>query len=77
MFKENYFGISYRKFTRAVDKMKVFILKKSGEEFCSSHSGLTLVGACINRFSALKKCINDVSPRSGGICFKRGLAFIT
>lgn len=47
--------------------MKRFILEKSGEEFYTSHSGLALVGACINRFTDFKKRINDVSPRSGGI----------
>src|SRR3990170_3215583 len=58
---------SCRKFTRQVKIMKRFILEKSGEEFYTSHSGLALVGACINRFTDFKKRINDVSPRSGGI----------
>lgn len=47
--------------------MKRFIPEKSGEEFYTSHSGLALVGACINRFSDFKKRINNVSIRSGGI----------
>ena len=47
--------------------MKRFILEKSNEEFYTSHSGLAMVGACINRFTDFKKRINDVSPRSGGI----------
>ena len=47
--------------------MTRFILEKSNDEFYTSHSGLALVGACINRFTDFKKRINDVSPRSGGI----------
>jgi len=33
--------------------MKRFILEQSGSEFYTSHSGLALVGACINRYSEL------------------------
>lgn len=33
--------------------MKRFILEKSDDEFYTSHSGLALVGLCINRFSGL------------------------
>ena len=33
--------------------MKRFILEQSNEEFYTSHSGLALVGACINRHSDL------------------------
>ena len=47
--------------------MKRFLLEKSDKEFYASHSGLALVGACINRFTDFRKRINDVSPRSGGI----------
>ena len=47
--------------------MKRFLLEKSKEEFYTSHSGLALVGACINRFTDFRKRINDISPRSGGI----------
>ncbi len=47
--------------------MKRFLLEKSDKEFYTSHSGLALVGACINRFTDFRKRINDVSPRSGGI----------
>ena len=37
--------------------MKRFILEKSDDEFYTSHSGLALVGLCINRFSGLPKQI--------------------
>ena len=37
--------------------MKRFILEKSDDEFYTSHSGLALVGLCINRFSGLPRQI--------------------
>ena len=38
--------------------MKRLILEQSSEEFYTSHSGLALIGACINRYS-------DLSRRAG------------
>jgi len=35
--------------------MKRFILEQSDNEFYTSHSGLALVGLCINRFSGLQQ----------------------
>ena len=37
--------------------MKRMILEQSNEEFYTSHSGLALVGACINRHSELGRYV--------------------
>lgn len=38
--------------------MKRFILEKSDDEFYTSHSGLALIGLCINRFSGMPKQVS-------------------
>jgi hypothetical protein len=38
--------------------MKRFILEKSDDEFYTSHSGMALVGLCINRFSGLPQQVS-------------------
>jgi hypothetical protein len=45
--------------------MKRFILEQSDEEFYSSHSGLALVGLCVNRFSGLGKALKAIPLRHG------------
>lgn len=42
--------------------MKRFIIEKSEDEFYSSHSGLALVGLCLNRFTSLAKRLGQL-PR--------------
>lgn len=37
--------------------MKKFIIEQSGDEFYTSHSGLALIGLCINRYSGLPQQI--------------------
>ena len=41
--------------------MKRFILGQSNDEFYTSHSGLALVGACINRNSGLGRTLGRVA----------------
>jgi hypothetical protein len=41
----------------AGEKMKRFILEQSDDEFYTSHSGLALIGLCINRYSGLQRQI--------------------
>ena len=47
--------------------MKRFILEQSDEEFYTSHSGLALVGLCVNRFSGLGKALKEAIPLRHGI----------
>jgi len=47
--------------------MKRFIIEQSDEEFYTSHSGLALVGLCINRYSELSKVINRTMDKRGNI----------
>ncbi len=47
--------------------MKRFILEQSDEEFYTSHSGLALVGLCVNRFSGLGKALKQAIPLRHGI----------
>lgn len=42
--------------------MKRFIIEKSDDEFYTSHSGLALIGLCLNRFTSLRKHLNKL-PR--------------
>ena len=42
--------------------MKQLILKQSNDEFSTSHSGLALIGACINRYSDLGRQVGALSP---------------
>ncbi len=47
--------------------MKRFILEQSDDEFYTSHSGLALVGLCINRFSKLSQVIGRTMEQRGNI----------
>jgi hypothetical protein len=47
--------------------MKRFILEQSDEEFYSSHSGLALVGLCVNRFARLGKALKRAVALRHGI----------
>ena len=47
--------------------MKQFILEQSDTEIYTSHSGLTLVGLCINRYTTLGKAVNEAIPLRHGI----------
>ena len=47
--------------------MKRMDLEQSNEEFYTSHSGLALAGACINRYSDLGRHIGRVGQGSGHI----------
>jgi len=47
--------------------MKPFILEQSDTEIYTSHSGLTLVGLCINRYTTLAKAVNEAIPLHHGI----------
>lgn len=47
--------------------MKRLILEQSSEEFYTSHSGLVLVGACINRYSDLGRHVGRVAKGSDHI----------
>jgi hypothetical protein len=46
--------------------MKRFIIEKSEEEFYSSHSGLALVGLCLNRFTSLTKRLGQLGALKKG-----------
>lgn len=48
--------------------MKRFILEQSDDEFYTSHSGLALIGLCINRFSSLPQQVaRKMTSQSGKI----------
>ncbi len=47
--------------------MKRMILEQSSEEFYTSHSGLVLAGACINRYSDLGRSVGRVAKGSDHI----------
>lgn len=48
--------------------MKRFIIEKSEDEFYTSHSGMALIGLCVNRFTSLVKRLGSVSNlRKGAI----------
>jgi len=47
--------------------MKRFILEQSNTEFYTSHSGLSLVGLCLNRFTRLSKSLRTAIPLRHGI----------
>ena len=46
--------------------MKQFIITQSKKEFYTSHSGLALVGLCLNRLSSLPEKAADAFPRKHG-----------
>ena len=41
--------------------MKRFIIEKSEDEFYTSHSGIALIGLCLNRYTSLSKRLAGVS----------------
>lgn len=47
--------------------MKRFIIERSDQEFYTSHSGLALVGACLNRFVDLEDELGKAMPLRHGI----------
>jgi hypothetical protein len=47
--------------------MKRFLLDQSKREFYTSHSGLALVGLCLNRFTSLGKSLQAAIPLRHGI----------
>ena len=47
--------------------MKRLILEQSNDEFYTSHSGLALIGACINRYSDLGRQVGRLAGNSGQI----------
>jgi len=47
--------------------VKRFIIEQSDREFYTSHSGLALVGACLNRFVDLEKELTSAMPLRHGI----------
>jgi len=42
--------------------LKRFIIEQSGKEFYTSHSGLALIGLCVNRYSALPAAARKTFP---------------
>lgn len=46
--------------------MKRFIIEQSDEEFYTSHSGLALIGLCINRFTRLRQYLDKLPPLKKG-----------
>jgi len=47
--------------------MKRFIIEQSDTEFYTSHSGLALIGLCLNRYASLSKAIDTAIPLRHGI----------
>ena len=47
--------------------MKRFIIKQSDKEFYTSHSGLALIGLCINKLCSLPAKAREAFPVSNGI----------
>lgn len=47
--------------------MKRFIIEQSDTEFYTSHSGLALIGLCINRHTTLSQAVRDAIPLRHGI----------
>ena len=47
--------------------MKRLIIEQSDDEFYTSHSGLALVSACINRYSDLERQVGRLSRGNGQI----------
>lgn len=46
--------------------MKRFIIEKSKDEFYTSHSGIALIGLCLNRYTSLAKLLAGVSKLKKG-----------
>ena len=47
--------------------MKRFIIEQSDDEFYTSHSGLALVGLCINRYSDLARVTSSRMEKRGNV----------
>ena len=47
--------------------MKRFILEQSDTEFYTSHSGLALIGLCLNRYTTLSKTLDKTIPLRHGM----------
>ncbi len=47
--------------------MRRFILEQSDTEFYTSHSGLALVGLCLNRYGQLNQALEKGIPLRHGI----------
>lgn len=47
--------------------MKRFILEQSDTEFYTSHSGLSLIGLCLNRYTTLSKTLDKTIPLRHGM----------
>ena len=45
--------------------MQHFLLEQSDREFYTSHSGLTLVGICLNQYADIDKALKEVPLRHG------------
>ena len=52
--------------------MKRFILEQSKDEFYTAHSGLALIGLCINKYSDMAKKLS----RTVGYCHGTSLAYV-
>ncbi len=49
--------------------MKRFILEQSDTEFYTSHSGLALIGLCLNRYTTLSKTLDKTIPLRHGVLY--------
>ena len=47
--------------------MKRFIIEQSDTEFYTSHSGLSLIGLCLNRYTTLSKTLDKTIPLRHGM----------
>ena len=45
--------------------MRRFIVEQSEDEFYTSHSGLSLAGLCINRYTDMDKALKKIPLRHG------------
>jgi len=61
-----YYYLARQKLTRRVNFMKRFYIDKSKDEFYTSHSGMALVGLCLNRFTSLPNRLGQVAPLKNG-----------
>jgi hypothetical protein len=58
--------LARQQLTRRVNSMKRFHIEKSKDEFYTSHSGMALVGLCLNRFTSIAKRLLQVAPLKKG-----------
>ena len=47
--------------------MRRFILEQSNDEIYTSHSGLALVGLCLNRYADVDKTLRKAIPLRHGV----------